>query len=68
MFFIWGDEGYFASHFEYKMASEGYLVAEIWACKNPLVTYEGNDIRPNQSLRAQKIFQSLAVFAAFTNS
>ena len=31
MFFIWGDRGYPAVRFEYKTASEQYLVAEIWA-------------------------------------
>ena len=31
MVFIWGDRGYSAVRFEYKTASERYLVAEIWA-------------------------------------
>ena len=29
--FIWGDRGYPAVHFEYKTASERYLVVELWA-------------------------------------
>ena len=29
--FIWGDKGYPADRFEYKKASEWYLVAELWA-------------------------------------
>ena len=29
MVFIWGDRGYPAVRFEYKMASERYLVAEL---------------------------------------
>ena len=33
MVFIWGDRGYliFAVRFEYKTASEQYLVAKLWA-------------------------------------
>ena len=31
MVFIWGDRGYHAVRFEYKTASERYLVAEIYA-------------------------------------
>ena len=31
MVFIWGDRGYHAVRFEYKTASERYLVAELWA-------------------------------------
>ena len=30
MIFIWGDRGYPAVRFEYKKASERYLVAELW--------------------------------------
>ena len=29
--FIWGDREYPATHFEYKTATERYLVAELWA-------------------------------------
>ena len=31
MVFIWGDRGYPVVRFEYKMTSEQYLVAELWA-------------------------------------
>ena len=31
MVFIWGDRRYPAIRFEYKTASEQYLVAELWA-------------------------------------
>ena len=31
MVLIWGDKGYPAVRFEYKMTSEQYLVTELWA-------------------------------------
>ena len=43
MGFIWGDRGYPAVRFEYKTASEQYLVAELWA-KQFWVFYEKSKI------------------------